>query len=208
MAAAQPAPRLEELDRLTDEEFLELAPEKPKAELIDGVMIMHSPATVLHEGQQVFLLAVLRTFVEARHLGKVVGPNAPVRIAPGQIFSPDVMFIAQDRQKIVTEKEVLGAPDFVAEFLSASTARYDRGRKREVYEQAGLRELWLIDPYGPVGSRFYQRRGEQLVEVDPAGDQLKSAAIPGFFLRLSWLWPETGSGPVPVLDALRELGII
>ena len=160
MTAAQPAPRLEELDRLTDEQFLELAPEKPKAELIDGVMIMHSPATVLHEGQQLFLLTVLHLYVEVRQLGIVLGPNAPVRISPGQIFSPDVMFITAERRHIANEKEVQGAPDFAAEFLSASTARYDRGRKREVYEQAGLHELWLIDPYGPVGSRFYQRRGE------------------------------------------------
>jgi len=154
MTAAQPAPRLEELDRLTDEEFLELAPEKPKAELIDGVMIMHSTATVIHEWQQLFLLNVLSLFVQERKLGVVLGPNAPIRITPGQIFSPDVMFIAQERREIVTEKEVHGTPDFVAEFLSASTARCDRGRKREVYEQSGLRELWLIDPYGPVGSRF------------------------------------------------------
>lgn len=208
MAVTHQAPRLEELDRLSEDEFMELAPEKPKAELIDGVMIMASPATVAHEDHQGFLLTVLRIYVEAKQLGKVVGPNAPVRIAPGQIFSPDVMFIAAERRSNVTDKEVRGAPDFVAEFLSASTARYDRGRKREVYEQAGLRELWLIDPYGPVGSRFYQRRDDRLIEIDPLNNQINSVAIPGFFLRLNWFWPEGGSGPVPALTALRELGVL
>ncbi len=208
MAVTHQAPRLEELDRLSEDEFMELAPEKPKAELIDGVMIMASPATVVHETQQLFLLKVLGFYVEAKQLGVVLGPNAPVRIAPGQIFSPDVMFIAAERRSNVTDKEIRGAPDFVAEFLPASTARYDRGRKREVYEQAGLGELWLIDPYGPVGSRFYQRRDDRLIEIDPLNNQINSVAIPGFFLRLNWLWPEGGSGPVPALTALRELGVL
>jgi len=208
MAVAQPAPRVEDRDRLSEDDFMELAPDKPKAELIDGAMIMSSPATVLHETQQLFLLKVLGFFVEVKELGIVLGPNAPIRIAPEQVFSPDVMFIAAEHKSIVTEKEVRGTPDFVAEFLSASTARYDRGRKREVYEQAGLRELWLIDPYGPLGSRFYQQRDDRLIEIDPLNNQINSVAVPGFFLRLNWLWPESGSGPVTSVDALRELGVI
>jgi len=208
MANAASAARLEDLDRLTEDEFMEIAPDKPKAELIDGVMIMNSPATLLHENQQAFLLTVLRLYAEARQLGTVVGPNAPVRVAPGQIYSPDIMFIAAERRQIITDKEVRGMPDFITEFLSASTARYDRGRKREVYEQAGLRELWLIDPYGPVGSRFYQRRRDQLIEIDALDDQVHSLTIPGFYLRRRWLWPESGPGPVPALEALRELGTI
>lgn len=208
MAVAQPAPRVEDRDRLSEDDFMELAPDKPKAELIEGVMIMSSPATVLHETQQLFLLKVLGFFVEVKELGIVLGPNAPIRIAPEHIFSPDVMFIAAEHKSIVTEKEVRGTPDFVAEFLSASTARYDRGRKREVYEQAGLRELWLIDPYGPLGSRFYQQRDDRLIEIDPLNNQINSVAVPGFFLRLNWLWPESGSGPVASVHALRELGVI
>lgn len=200
--------RIEERDRLTEAQFMDLAPEKPKAELIDGVMIMSSPATVKRETAQGFLFTILKVFVESKKLGVVLGPNAPVHLAPSQIFSPDVMFISNARLSMVNEKEVHGAPDFVAEFLSASTARYDRGRKREVYEEAGVRELWLIDPYGPVGCRFYQRRDERFVEVDALGGVINSVAVPGFFLKLNWLWPEDDSGPVSSLDALRELGAI
>ncbi|MGH2521181.1 MAG: Uma2 family endonuclease, partial [Anaerolineales bacterium] len=174
MAEVTAPPRLEDLDRLSEDEFMELAPEKPKAELIDGVMMMSSPATIRHEAQQGFLFTVLRLYVEIKNLGLVLGPNAPVRLGPEQIFSPDTMFIAAERQTLITDKEMRGVPDFVVEFLSASTAYYDRGRKREVYEQAGLRELWLIDPYGPVGSRFYQRRDERFVEAEPLEGQINS----------------------------------
>jgi hypothetical protein len=35
--------RVEVAERMTSEEFLRYAPEGQKAELVDGVMIMHSP---------------------------------------------------------------------------------------------------------------------------------------------------------------------
>ncbi len=60
------------------------------------------------------------------------------------VVQPDVLIIS-DPQKI-DARGVLGAPDWVAEVLSPSTARYDRKLKVPVYERAGVRELWLIDP--------------------------------------------------------------
>jgi Uma2 family endonuclease len=41
---------------------------------------------------------------------------------------------------------VFGAPDWVAEVLSPSTANHDQITKRAAYERAGVRELWLIHP--------------------------------------------------------------
>lgn len=38
------------------------------------------------------------------------------------------------------------APDWIAEVLSPSTARRDRGPKLHIYRQAGVRHVWLVDP--------------------------------------------------------------
>ena len=35
----------------------------------------------------------------------------------------------------------------MAEILSKSTARNDRGHKKDVYEKHGVREYWIVDPY-------------------------------------------------------------
>jgi Uma2 family endonuclease len=60
------------------------------------------------------------------------------------VVQPDVLVVC-DLQKL-DERGMRGAPDWVAEVLSPSTASYDRIIKVPVYERAGVRELWLIHP--------------------------------------------------------------
>ncbi len=60
------------------------------------------------------------------------------------VVQPDVI-ITRDKSKIDT-RGVRGAPDWLAEVLSPSTASYDRAVKIPVYERAGVPEVWLIDP--------------------------------------------------------------
>jgi len=76
------------------------------------------------------------------------------------------------------------------EILSASSASYDRGVKFRAYERVGVRELWLIDPYGPTGTEFYQLQGKTFKPVMPdAEGMIRSVALPSFKLRVTWLWP-------------------
>ena len=60
------------------------------------------------------------------------------------VVQPDII-ITRDNSKI-DARGVRGAPDWLAEVLSPSTARYDRSVKIPVYERAGVPEVWLIDP--------------------------------------------------------------
>lgn len=200
--------RAETVERLTHEDFMRLAPEDKKAELIDGEIIMPSPAFDSHERLLGFLLTILTAFVRHFGLGQVRGSRYAVRIAEGHTYEPDILFVRQERAHLITERELLEAPDLVVEIISASTARYDRGPKRESYEIAGVRELWLIDPYGPAGTQFFQRQGDRLVEVAPVGGVIHSIVLPGFDLRTAWLWPGAdGELPDPI-EVLRELEVI
>jgi Uma2 family endonuclease len=60
------------------------------------------------------------------------------------VVQPDVLIVS-DLKKL-DARGVRGAPDWVAEVLSPSTARHDRTLKLSAYERAGVREVWLIDP--------------------------------------------------------------
>jgi Uma2 family endonuclease len=198
----------QETQRLTHADFMRLAPEDQKAELIEGEMIVMPTPFFVHERLQVFLVSILSLFAGRFDLGQVLGSRTAVYISETDTYEPDILFVAKARQHVISERKLLEAPDLVVEILSASTARYDRGPKLAGYSTAGVRELWLVDPYGPAGTQFFQRQGDSLVEVAPAQGILRSVALPNFDLRVAWLWPdENGALPNPV-NVLRELGVV
>jgi len=192
--------RVEVAERMTAEEFLELAPEDRKAELIDGVMIMPSPALDIHERLFGFLFRLISEYVELHDLGEVRGSRTPVVLAPDQVYEPDILFVARERAHRITERGVMGAPDLVVEILSRGTLAYDRGPKLQGYERAGVPEVWLIDPYGPAGTEFYRLEGNRLTPIPVEGGILRSRALPGFAMPVEWLWPEGKF--IPIREAL------
>jgi Uma2 family endonuclease len=196
--------RVEVAERMTSEEFFRYAPEDQKVELIDGVMIVHSPPLDIHEKLFGFLFRLLAGYVEEQDLGEVRGSRIPVELEAEQTYQPDILFVARERADIVEARGVFGAPDLVIEALSAGTVHHDLGPKFRAYERVGVRELWLIDPYGPAGTEFYQLQEKRFVPVMPDSDAiLRSAAVPGFWIDVAWLWPSERF--VPVRQALAQI---
>lgn len=60
------------------------------------------------------------------------------------VVQPDVFVVCDGRK--LDQRGMCGAPDWIVEVLSPSTARYDRTLKLRAYERAGVPEVWLIDP--------------------------------------------------------------
>ncbi len=57
---------------------------------------------------------------------------------------PDMVVVC-DKDKI-GEKRIMGSPDLLVEVLSTSTAKHDRLTKYNKYQQAGVKEYWIVDP--------------------------------------------------------------
>jgi Uma2 family endonuclease len=60
------------------------------------------------------------------------------------VVQPDVLIVCDLRK--IDARGMRGAPDWVAEVLSPSTASHDRIVKLPAYQRAGVREVWLIHP--------------------------------------------------------------
>jgi len=198
LAEALTAPRW-----MAYEEFLAWADEDTHAEWVKGEVIMTSPASGRHQDISDFLTSVLRSFVEAHHLG--IFRSAPFQMRleySGR--EPDLIFVAAENLARLKETHLDGPADLVIEITSPESDTRDRGGKFTEYEQAGIPEYWLIDPEREQAV-FYQRdeAGRYRSILPDENGIYHSKALPGFWLRESWFWKIP-----PVLDTLRELGLV
>ena len=128
---------------------IEALPETLVGEIIDGVLETHPRPRPRH-GVATWKIA-----------GQLENPFGRGRGGPGgwifivepelhlgrQVVVPDIAGWRRERLPTLPETAYLEtAPDWVCEVLSPSTARLDRGAKRRIYAEAGVRHLWLLDP--------------------------------------------------------------
>lgn len=193
--------------KISFEEFLAWCDEDTWAEWVDGEVVMLSPASDRHQDLVRFLTAVLSVFTEVRGLGVIrpapflmrTGPELPGR-------EPDLLFVTASHLDRLKEAYLDGPADLVVEIVSPESRLRDRGEKFAEYELGGVPEYWLIDPDARRAD-FYRLDPDgryQRVAVGTAG-VYRSEVVPGFWLRVDWLWRE----PLPeVLEVLRELQVI
>jgi Uma2 family endonuclease len=189
---------------------------------LDGDLVME-PIGFLHDGLNVFVCCLLKEYVYAREppgAGAVVtSAGFPMRLDPKWSPQPDVMVIRGERRHLVSRQRLEGPADLAIEIASYSHPRIDLKRKLPRYRQALVPEIWVIEPY----AKFVQvevLRAVHALPADgspgrPAGDasgayetrtltsgRLTTAALPGFWLEVSWLWQD----PLPsVLACLRQI---
>jgi Uma2 family endonuclease len=186
---------------VTAEIFDELVDEDTKAELIDGVMIVHSPASMEHDNIGGFIRGLMSFYSDAKGLGLVLGPDSLIHLAPGRKCAPDVFFIGQERVPIPLPKEFEGVPNLVVEVLSPSNRRYDLYDKRRIYREAGVEEVWFVDAQERRVIADRQGTAGYTEEVVTEG-RITASALEGFWLNASWLWAR----PLPnALSCLEEI---
>lgn len=169
----------------TVEDYLRAADEDTRLELIDGVMVMHSPANVRHEDLFAFLLWLLRGYAIMRKLGRVFGSRTPMVLDEERRFEPDLLFIRNENLGRLGEVELQGPADLVIEILSPATREYDLGEKRRAYAEGRVPELCFIDP--AQGLVVVERpAGQRSLELGEG--RVVFAALPGFWFETAWLW--------------------
>ena len=91
------------------------------------------------------LVILLNEFVEKHKLGRVYFAPCDVILSGEDIVQPDIFFISKEREHIITERNIQGAPGLAIEILSHSTAKLDKMAKLKLYERSGIKEYWLVD---------------------------------------------------------------
>jgi Uma2 family endonuclease len=192
------APYLLKLYGFTEADFDRMAPEMAFCELYDGVIIMPSPVSILHQDITGFLYELLRAYARKTDGSRVLTGPAVMHLASGRKFEPDVMVIKPENFSRIRKKQVEGPADFVIEVLSDSTRQYDLVEKSKAYREGGVPEAWFIDDESKT--IFIDRSSESRLSMQSG--RIDSNAIPGFWINPSWLFADEFPDPQ---ECLRKI---
>src|SRR5262249_25665765 len=92
--------------------------------------------------------AILATFLEKHPIGKVYGDNVGILLPNGNVRSPDVIFVRNEKLPGGKSPEGFGEliPDLAVEVLSPQDSLREIGRKIGEFLECGVRLVWLVDP--------------------------------------------------------------
>lgn len=167
-----------------EEEFYRTAGEDSPWELLDGRMVMHSPASDRHQDFERFLLTLLSGYLDERPVGVVRSSRYPMRLDERWSPEPDLLVVLAEHRERMTPHRLEGPADWVIEICSESDPEWDYREKLPRYRAAGIPEIWIVDPF------------QAHIHVEAAGGaprivrtgRLESAIVRGFWIEADWLW--------------------
>lgn len=172
--------------------------EKDRIEIINGEAIMMAPPSRVHQEISVAITAQLYNYLEGKRCRVYPAPFG-VRLFEQDGDRPeDVDTMVEPDISVVCDHSKLddhgckGAPDLVIEILSPSTQRHDRLVKLGLYQRAGVREYWTVNPEDKtVQVMLRDDNGVlQLHEVYGRDGVAKVNVLNGCFIELVRIFPK------------------
>jgi Uma2 family endonuclease len=123
-----------------------MLPEGTRCEVLYNQLIMTPAPNTNHQFISVKLSALLYNYLEESGKGVVLHAPADVYFDLEQsVLQPDVLVILNENKHIIQLDGIHGAPDVVFEILSGNRI-HDTLKKKSLYEKAGVKEYFIIDP--------------------------------------------------------------
>lgn len=172
----------------TEDDYYGL-PENIRAELIDGELIYNQAApSRLHQALLGELYTLIHHYIKSKKGSCRVYP-APFAVKLEEdrdtIVEPDISVICDPGK--LTDRGCTGAPDWIIEIISPGTSSHDYIRKLGLYEAAGVREYWIVDPARETVFVYYMEENKFSVETYTFRDHVKANIYEDFFIDFAGL---------------------
>lgn len=157
-----------------------------RVEIIDGKFHTMSTPNRMHQFLSVNISARMFNHIE-KNKRKCHIYTAPLGV---RLFADDETWVEPDilvickRKEILTEQGCDGAPDLIVEIVSPSNSFHDYVTKLMKYQQAGVREYWIVDPRTERVSVIYFENTEKNAEYK-YDDMIHSYVLEGFEIRIA-----------------------
>ena len=168
-----------------------------RVELIKGKIFKMSPApNPYHQVLAGDIYTLINVFLRKKPCKVFIAPF-DVRLMRKSSDDKDIMTVLQpdicvicDLTKI-DKRGCIGAPDLVVEVLSPGNSAKELKNKYEEYEEAGVKEYWVVSPQNQTFLIYTLHKGKfQLSPVKIPGDVVTSSVLPGFSLDLTELFKD------------------
>lgn len=100
------------------------------------------------------------------------------------VVQPDLCVICNENK--IDEQGCKGAPDLIVEILSPGNNKKEMGEKYRVYEEAGVREYWIVNPMERIVLTYILNESGIYTGLAPVteDDQLQSHIFPELVIDL------------------------
>ena len=172
--------------------------ENERIEIINGEAVMMAPPSSTHQEISGALFAQLYNYLEGKQCRVYAAPFAVRLFEQGEDAPEDVDTMVEPDLSVICDKSKIdkrgckGAPDLVIEILSPSTRRHDRLVKLGLYQRAGVREYWIVNPEDrTVQVMLQDGAGSLRIHEDYGQDDVaKVNVLDGCFIELSKVFAE------------------
>lgn len=169
-----------------------------RVELFRGKIMQMSPAPSIRHQEIAFRLSMQLGSILSENPCRIFFAPFDVRLynrkksveANEDIFTvvqPDLCIIC-DSAKLEDGRSCNGAPDLVVEILSPGDTKKEKKDKFELYEEAGVREYWLVEPSEDSVLIYVLNEAERYIGLQPATEVAQSVIFPELEVDLEKLF--------------------
>jgi Uma2 family endonuclease len=159
-------------------------------ELVEGQLVVMTPAGGLHGAVGMRLAIAVGAYVEEHQLGVLVSADTGFILAtdPDTVRAPDIGFVSRDRIPAdgIPKAFWRCAPDLAVEVLSPTDVGREVDEKIEDYLGHGVRLVWFVEP--AARRVTVHRPGLPPLTLDESETLDGGDILPGFHYSLSRLF--------------------
>ena len=140
-----PKPKTDRTETYTYDDYL-IWDGPERWELVDGIPYMMASPTPEHQQILGQLFLQIGRYSQANSCTAYIAPldlTFEENMQTGQVVQPDLFVMCGAYGR---DKRIIGVPVLIIEVLSPSTATHDLIRKLNLYQKAGVKEYWVVDP--------------------------------------------------------------
>ncbi len=172
--------------------------EDVRCEIIDGVVYNMSPAPgIIHQGVSINLSTAIGVYLIGKKCRVFCSPFDVRLPKKGEkskettnVVQPDISVICDSKK--LDSRGCKGAPDWIIEIISPSSNRRDRRDKFMLYEIAGVKEYWIVNPKTNKVSVFIMEKdglfGSE--KVYEAGQSVSPSIFPELVINLEQVFSD------------------